>query len=116
MRLNTVTLAMIAHEANRVYCESIEDYSQRHWEDSPAWQQNSAIDGVRNIIAEVVTKPSDSHESWMRDKEKDGWVYGEVKDADKKTHPCFVPYNELPEDQKMKDYIFFNIVSTLMKL
>lgn len=34
-----------------------------------------------------------SHENWLRDKEKDGWTFGPVKDAEKKEHPCFVPFD-----------------------
>lgn len=49
----------------------------------------------------------------MEEKVNDGWVYGEVKDADKKTHPCIVPYNELPEFQKKKDHLFIAIVKAL---
>ena len=28
--------------------------------------------------------------------EADGWKYGPVKDPEKKEHPCFVPYDDLP--------------------
>ena len=49
---------------------------------------------------------SASHESWLAFKEADGWVYGKVKDEVLKTHPCYVPYDELPEAQKFKDTLF----------
>ena len=35
-----------------------------------------------------------------------GWVYGPTKDAATKTHPCCVPYTELPPIQKVKDAYF----------
>lgn len=34
---------------------------------------------------------------------KEGWTYGEVKDTEKKTTPCLVPYDELPESEKEYD-------------
>jgi hypothetical protein len=46
------------------------------------------------------------HENWTKDKVADGWVYGEVKDAAAKTHPCLVPYDQLPANQRFKDSLF----------
>jgi len=45
-----------------------------------------------------------------------GWKYGAVKDADKKEHPCFVPYEELPKEQQAKDHLFKATVSALSPL
>lgn len=61
------------------------------------------------------TTPEDSHKNWMEHKLKDGWKYGEVKDEVLKTHPCLVPYNELPENQKVKDYLFKAVVDSIFK-
>ena len=44
-------------------------------------------------------------------KADEGWKYGPVKDADKKEHPCFLPYHNLPLEQRMKDYLFGAIVA-----
>jgi hypothetical protein len=49
--------------------------------------------------------PEDSHNSWLKEKQDDGWAYGTEKDTEKKLHPCFVPYEDLPEVQKAKDYL-----------
>lgn len=54
--------------------------------------------------------PSDSHENWLKQKMAEGWVYGPIKDPEKKEHPCCVPYEELPPEQKIKDTIFIDIV------
>jgi len=32
-----------------------------------------------------------------------------VEDPEKKEHPCFVPYTELPPEQKAKDHIFVGV-------
>jgi len=102
-------IAIACHEANRAYCLSLGDESQPSWEDAPIWQSNSAIDGVTYHL-EHDTTPEQSHENWLAVKEAEGWVYGEVKDADAKTHPCMMPYAELPAEQKAKDYIFTAVV------
>jgi hypothetical protein len=76
------------------------------WELAPEWQRESAIKGVQFILDNPDAPPSASHDSWLEEKRRDGWKYGPVKDAEKKEHPCFVPYEELPLDQRRKDFIF----------
>lgn len=106
-------IARVAHETNRAYCESLGDYSLVNWEVAPQWQRESVIAGVRLHLANPHTTPRQSHEAWLAFKEKDGWKYGPVKDADKKEHPCFLPYDELPEQQRRKDF-FFKAIVTIM--
>jgi len=108
-------IAQICHEANRTFCHLIGDDSQLPWTDAPLWQRQSALFGVEKVISGQATEPKSLHESWYEVKKAQGWVYGEVKDPDKKTHPCMVPYSELPEEQRMKDDLFFAIVKAFSK-
>ena len=110
--MDITRIATACHEMNRIYCQSIGDW-QPCWEDAPEWQKESAIKGVRHRLNNPDSKPSDSHESWLKEKTETGWKYGEVKDVEKKEHPCFVPYDELPEEQKEKDSIFIATVDML---
>lgn len=114
--MNYENIARVAHETNRAYCQALGDDSQVPWEDAPEWQKRSAINGVAFHHAHPEAGPEHSHNEWLREKEADGWKYGPVKDADKKEHPCFVPYDELPVEQKAKDYIFRGIVHALSGL
>lgn len=100
--------AELAHEANRAYCRVLGDMSQLPWDEAPQWQKDSACAGVLEVYCG--RGPEDLHKSWMSSKIKDGWVYGSVKDPVAKTHPCLVPYEELPEAQRLKDYIFLGAV------
>lgn len=109
-------IAQHAHELNRQYCRALGDDSQPEWEDAPDWQKDSAIAGVKMHLANPEATPEDSHISWYAAKEADGWVYGEVKDPEAKTHPCMVPYAELPEQQRAKDYLFRSTVHQLAEL
>lgn len=43
------------------------------------------------------------HEVWAAGRITDGWTYGEKRDDAKKTHPCLVPYEDLPESEKVYD-------------
>ena len=106
-------IAQVAHEINRAYCASLGDVSQAAWADAPEWQQQSALAGVAMHIASPAATPADSHASWLADKTAAGWVFGPVKDADKKEHPCCMPYDDLPAEQKAKDYLFRAVVHQL---
>lgn len=111
--MNSEQIARIVHEANRAYCQTLGDDSQKPLDEAPDWQRSSAVDGVSGIVAGTITRPEASHESWLAEKERTGWKYGPVKDAEKKEHPCFVPYAELPPEQAKKDALFFAIVNAL---
>lgn len=106
-------LARVAHEANRILCEALGDLSQDSWEDAPGWQREPVEDGVRSIVSGAVNSPRQSHENWLKHKGKSGWVFGDVKDANAKTHPCMVPYDELPDTQRLKDEMFMLIVGSM---
>ena len=43
------------------------------------------------------------HEVWAESRLAQGWTYGDKRDDEKKTHPCLVPYEELPEEEKEYD-------------
>ena len=107
-------IAKVCHEANRAYCRALGDHSQLSWEDAPEWKRSSAVKGVEFIRDNPEAGPSASHDSWLAQKKAEGWKYGAVKDAEKKEHPCFVPYETLPAEQKAKDYIFGAIARTLL--
>jgi len=104
--MKTLAIAMLCHSINAAYCQSLGDESQLAWEDTPDSHQHSLIAGVEMHLANPQATPEQSHESWYKQKEAEGWIYGEVKDLEKKEHPCFLPYDELPLEQKAKDYLF----------
>lgn len=108
-------IAIVCHETNRAYCKTIGDDSQVPWDDAPDWQKNSAVLGVEFCLANPDAPPSANHGSWLKVKQDEGWKYGPVKDVEKKEHPCFVPYEDLPEEQKQKDRLFKAICNSFKK-
>lgn len=116
--LDLEKIAKVCHEANRAYCETLGDSSQLRWEDAPEWQKQSAINGVDFHIRGFRSfgrwpKPYESHDSWLNQKKSDGWIYGPIKSESLREHPCIVPYDELPIEQRTKDFIFSGIVQAI---
>ena len=113
--MKVTKIAELCHEVNKAYCDSLGDFSQEPWEQAPEWKKESAIKGVIFCL-HTETSPADLHNSWLKQKEADGWVYGPVKDIDRKEHPCFLPFEQLPKDQKSKDSIFKAICDFYKKI
>lgn len=107
------SIARVCHEVNRAYCASLGDHSQLPWEQAPEWQRKSAISGVVFTMDNPNAKPSDSHESWLAEKRADGWKWGAAKNVETKEHPCFTAYENLPPEQRAKDYLFQGVVRAL---
>lgn len=108
--------ACVAHEANRAWCEANGDMSQPAWDDAPDWQKASALAGVQFHLENPDAGDSASHDSWMAQKFAEGWVYGEEKnpDASPPTHPCMVPFDQLPKQQQIKDALFRSIIHAVL--
>ena len=111
---NIERIAHVAHEANRALqvtsLEHVGDVSP-HFMEAPEWMVQSALEGVTSALEGKT--PEQLHESWVDYKVKDGWAFGEAKDAVAKTHPCLVPYGSLSDEQKLKDKVFLAIVQAL---
>jgi len=106
-------IAMVCHEANRALCLTHGDDSQLPWDAAADWQRDSAIKGVAFARANPDAGDSAQHDAWVADKLADGWSYGAVKDANAKTHPCLVPFDQLLPEQQAKDRLFRAIAHAL---
>ncbi|MBB0231795.1 hypothetical protein FOE67_20425 [Streptomyces calidiresistens] len=104
-------VARVCHETNRAWQEVTGEAPSLPWEQAPAWQRESSLDGVRHALAGV--GPEELHEAWCRHRLADGWRWGPTKDPELKTHPCLVPYGELPAVQRVKDDLFLTVVRVL---
>ncbi len=54
-----------------------------------------------NELVEDIAK--NVHEVWAKHRLGEGWVYGNERSDTLKTHPCLIPYDELPEIEKEYD-------------
>ncbi|MFD8771450.1 RyR domain-containing protein [Streptomyces sp. NPDC059916] len=105
-------IARVCHDANRAWQIASGDPAvSPAWDDAPDWQRASAIDGVCKALDGATSEQL--HRDWCDFKTDGGWVFGPVKDETAKTHPCLVPYSELPVEQRRKDDLFAAIVAAL---
>jgi hypothetical protein len=109
-------IAKTTYAVNRAYCESMGDHSFGPWEEAPEWQKEANRAGVNFCLCHPEAPPSESHDSWLAQKEAEGWKYGYKKDPEKKEHPCMVPFDQLPANQQAKDYLFKAVVDSLRGL
>jgi ubiquitin-protein ligase len=113
--MNVSEIAQVCHAANKALCETQGDFSQKDWDEAPAWQKESATTGVQFALDNPDAPDSAQHDAWTKFKLENGWQYGPVKDSNKKEHPCLVPFDKLPQEQQVKDKLFRAIVKALSR-
>lgn len=106
-------LARVCHSANVAYCKAIGETHQREWDELEPHHHRAIIAGVKMHLSNPKASPADSHNEWFNFKMNEGWSYGPKIDADKMTHPCMVPFKELPKAQAAKDHLFKAICNSL---
>ena len=105
-------IAHVCHEASRalqVTSFNHDGYVAPHFTEAPEWMVDSSIEGVEQVLEG--STPEQLHASWCEYKTATGWTFGDTKDATKKTHPYLVPYDDLPEERRLKDRVFLAIVN-----
>ena len=116
MAYSTETIAEFVHEtlSNWARLRGMPEYPS--WADAEDWMRASTIESVEHVLSNPGAAPGAQHVQWMEQKVRDGYVWGEKKDTDAKTHPMLVPFSELPEDERAKDAIIIALVSALANL
>jgi len=109
-------VARICYETNKVFCDMIGDFSQKPWDQAKQWQRDSVIEGVKYFLTHTDASDGAQHNAWVEYKIAEGWKYGLKKDANKKEHPCLVPFKDLPVEQQTKDALFTSICRACLPL
>ncbi|TFH52771.1 MAG: Ryanodine receptor Ryr [Methanothrix sp.] len=55
-----------------------------------------------------------AHDIWAKERIEAGWKYGLTRDDLKKEHPDLIPYEDLPESEKLYDRQ--TVINTLMAI
>ena len=106
-------IAQAVHEINKAFCEQIGDHSLVAWESTTQDIKDIVIAGVQFHLYNPNAGPDASHNQWMANKVAQGWVYGPVKDAAMKQHPCIVPFDQLSLNDRIKDALVMQTVHSL---
>jgi len=110
--LDLVTRA--AHEVDRSWNEVIGAHVNKQWEVLTEKEQQTAKNAVIGVITHDFNAEQ-THVSWVAEKKSQGWTYGEVKDLERKTHPCLVSWAELPIEFRVKDELWVDTVRSFVK-
>ena len=113
--MRVLDIAEIAHEVNRAYCEAAGEEPPPHWGQAPQWQRDSALSGVQSYLQNDGLSPRDMHECWRSYREHEGWVYGDLEDFSCRRHPNMLRYDDLPQEQKVKDRLFYAVAKSLRR-
>jgi hypothetical protein len=106
------TIAKTAHEVNQAYLQSSGEVPVL-WAEASVPQRESMVRGVLTRLKFPAMTAEQQHQAWYDSKAADGWTFGEVKDEVAKTNPAFVAYAELPQAQRVKDFLFAGVVNSL---
>ena len=107
-------IARVVHAANReLQIVQGDPVPSPPWDEAPDYQVGQATAGVAAVLRDPDLTAEQSHELWALRMRADGWVWGEVKDQDRKTHPTLLPFADLPVEQQLKDRLFIAIVRAL---
>jgi hypothetical protein len=109
------SIAAVAHEVNKAYCEALGDRSHTDWDDAPEDHKESLRRGVEMHLNNPKLGPAAGHEAWKQHKLAEGWTYGPLKHEGRKEHPCLVPFCDLPKDQQVKDFLFYGVVRAIAR-
>jgi hypothetical protein len=111
-RLSDAEIARVCHAANTAYQGVIgQSFVSEPWDALTRELRESVIAGVYS--ARICASAREHHEHWLAWRGERGWRWGPVKDDQAKTHPLFVPWNDLPDAEQEKDRLFIAIVREL---
>ena len=63
----------------------------------------TSIELPKELLALTEKIAKNVHENWAVGRIKDGWTFGAERDDHRKTTPCLVPYDQLPDAEKEYD-------------
>ena len=106
-------IAAVCHEAMRQFRAALCEPPLPAWSEADEDMRASTLEGVRFRLENPDAPVSAQHDQWFKNRTEAGWVYGKVKDTERKKHPSLVPYRQLPMSEKQKDRLFAAIVGAL---
>ena len=95
MKKTTLSVAIATHNEEKNIAKCLN--AVKSWVDEIVIVDGQSSDKTTQIVKKYpkvrlisTTNSEQLHESWCAAKVRDGWIYGDVKDAEARTHPCLV--------------------------
>jgi hypothetical protein len=63
----------------------------------------SAVEVEGHLVALTELLANHAHDLWALQRLSEGWTWGPTRCDTARTHPCLVPYEDLPESEKEYD-------------
>lgn len=104
----------LVHQVNDAYRNMIGESPKGDWDSLEEGVKESTRKGVAFILSNPGATPKEIHDKWVEERECEGWSFGEVMDEEAKTHPCLTPYEQLPIEHRMKDFLYRNTVMAVL--
>jgi hypothetical protein len=103
-------IAHVCHEVNRVMQTIQGDPAPSPpWDDASDLVKDTLINAVRMIRMNYSSE--EMHQEWLDRYTGQGWKWGPEKNSALRTHPCLIPYHELPDLQRHKtEMIRINVI------
>ena len=79
--------------------------TQNPYTSTPTPNDTSDVELSEELLELVELIAENTHDNWAAGRIVEGWTYGPVRNDDLKQHPCLVPYNELPDNEKRYDRV-----------
>lgn len=102
-------ISCYVHNTLKLYCEIFEnDNTKSDWKDAPQWQVDSTNQLVKEVLSGEGLSAEDRHVLWVDNLKAQGVIYGKEKTFFKEqllTHPLLVPYIDLNDFEKSKDFL-----------
>ena len=76
-------------------------YMKKEYKPKPI--DTTDVELPEDLVPLIEKMAKNVHEVWAESRLSQGWTYGDKRDDEKKTHPCLVPYEDLPEVEKEYD-------------
>lgn len=101
-------IAEQAHAVNNVWTKEVGNETRPEWNTLSQEDKEHYIHAVSNAIDSKLYSPAEAHKQWSTWMLAQGWEHGEYN-RDEKKHPNLIPFEQLPESEKVKDILFIAV-------
>tara|TARA_R110002167_G_scaffold364713_1_gene587177 strand:- start:42 stop:380 length:339 start_codon:yes stop_codon:yes gene_type:complete len=108
-------IAKTAHAIHRAYCLEMGIPTQPKWKDVEKGHKDVVYNSIKNILHGAIKNVEESHDKFIQSKHKQGWRFGEAYSIENKLNPRMVDFTRLTLEQKIKERLFFECVTSFNK-